>query len=183
MAMEKFGFELEVKTNKAKQEINDVRTMMKNFGDKVKMSIGIDTREFTAEQEYLQLKLNDLKSTLQMASEDKTMFSPHEVLEMRVEAEKLEKQLSKTNAEMKNMGTTDFGKNFSKGLSGAVKSVKRFSLALFGVQSVYRILSKASSAYLAQDQETSNKLKVLDRFRKYLCTDIKESGRLCFKSS
>ena len=85
------------------------------------------------------------------------MFRSHEVLEMRAELERLEKQYDKTNivAGKFNSTTNKMGGMFEKGL----KSAKRFTLSLFGIHSVYRMLSRASSAYLQQDEETSNKIQ------------------------
>ena len=36
---------------------------------------------------------------------------------------------------------------------------KRLTLSLFGIHSMYRLISKASSAYLSQDQETTQKIQ------------------------
>lgn len=58
---------------------------------------------------------------------------------------------------------SNFAKNmktsFSGGINNGIKKIKRFTLALFGIHSIYRMLSRASSAYLAQDSETAQKLQ------------------------
>ena len=55
--------------------------------------------------------------------------------------------------------TMKMSKSIDKGFSGVERSVKRFGFALVGVHSLYRLLSKASNAYLSQDLETSAKLR------------------------
>ena len=49
--------------------------------------------------------------------------------------------------------------NIKKGFEKGIKSAKRFTLSLFGIHSMYRLVSRASSAYLSQDQETTQKIQ------------------------
>lgn len=51
--------------------------------------------------------------------------------------------------------TNNIKQSFGKG----IKSAKRFTLSLFGIHSMYRLVSRASSAYLSQDQETTQKIQ------------------------
>lgn len=71
---------------------------------------------------------------------------------------------NKMNSIQKNMGnlsqeTSSFGEKIVSGFSKAASSLKRITLSMVGIYSTYRMLSKASSAYLAQDQETSRKIQ------------------------
>jgi hypothetical protein len=102
-------------------------------------------------------KINDIKATLEMAKTDSKLFSKTEVLELRAELERLEKQYNKLN-QKSNIFSASFNK-IQDGMNKSLKSAKRFTLSLFGIQSVYRLLSRASSAYLAQDTETSSKIQ------------------------
>lgn len=218
MAMEKFGFELEVKTNKAKQEINDVRNLMKQFGGLVKFSIGVEedvTQVSQINEVFENLKSNIMKLNAEAQQDlaesmglktiqdvigtleagfvrfrgllsgdvefDAEVFetvnnnlqhmisnikefteavddSGDEMYELVEATEVADQVVKQVETSFKGVAST-VSKDIQKGLSGAVKSVKRFSLSLFGIQSVYRLLSKASSQYLSQDLETSNKLK------------------------
>lgn len=159
---EKFSVSLELMIQKFKDGAKKAQDVSKNVASKIKenMSVDVGTNAFkgmTAESELLLNKINDIKATLQMAKSDNKLFSNTEVLEMRVELEKLEKQYNKIN-QSSNM----FGSSFNKiqdGMNKSLKSAKRFTLSLFGIHSIYRMLSRASSAYLAQDQETSNKIQ------------------------
>lgn len=121
-----------------------------------KLVIGteINTKKFDAQIKALERKVNDVKATLKMAEEDKTLFSTREIEEMEAETEKLDNQIE--NLKNKSKKTSD---NFSKGFDKGIKSLKRFALSLFSVGSIYAAVSKASSAYLSQNEELSNKLK------------------------
>lgn len=159
---EKFSVSLELMIQKFKDKAKQVQDVSKNVANKIKdnMSVNVGGGAFkgmTAESELLLNKINDIKATLQMASADPKLLPKQDILEMRVELEKLEKQYGKINNKS-NM----FGSSFNKiqdGMNKSLKSAKRFTLSLFGIQSVYRMLSRASSVYLAQDTETSSKIQ------------------------
>ncbi len=127
---------------------------MNDYDGKVVIGTDLDTKKFDAQIKVLQRKLNDIEATLQMASEDKTLFSTKEIEEMEAEAEKLRNQIGTLNGDFKET-TVETTKGFGKG----VKSLKKFALSLFGIQSMYRLASKASSAWLSQDTELAQKLQ------------------------
>lgn len=157
---EKFSVSLELALNKWKSQVATVKKSMQSLGQTAKSSIAIDDssiKNMTAQQELLKKKIIDIQQTLVMAGQDTKLFSPSEVLEMRAELEKLESQLNQTTK-----SSTAFkkvGDNISNTMKKGMQSAKRFTLSLFGIHSIYRMLSRASSAYLAQDQETSNKIQ------------------------
>ena len=62
-------------------------------------------------------------------------------------------------SEKANNSSKSFSNSITKGFNNAFKKVRRFALSLISVRSIYSLLSRASSQYLAQDEETSNKLK------------------------
>lgn len=127
---------------------------MNDYDGKVVIGTDIDTKKFDAQIKVLQRKLNDIEASLQMASEDKTLFSTKEIEEMEAEAEKLRNQIGTLNGDFKQT-TVETTKGFGKG----VKSLKKFALSLFGIQSMYRLASKASSAWLSQDTELAQNLQ------------------------
>lgn len=53
----------------------------------------------------------------------------------------------------------DFGKKIENGYNKGIRSVKRFALSLFGIQSIWRVVSRASSAYLSFDTDLANKIQ------------------------
>ena len=159
---EKFSVSLELMIQKFKDKAQQVQNVAKNVSNKIKENMSVDVgggafKGMTAESELLLNKINDIKATLQMASSDPKLLPKQDILEMRVELEKLEKQYNKLNPKS-NMFSSSFNK-IQEGMNKSLKSAKRFTLSLFGVQSVYRMLSRASSAYLAQDTETSSKIQ------------------------
>ena len=54
---------------------------------------------------------------------------------------------------------SDFGKKVENGYNRGIKSIKRFALSLFGIQSIWRVVSRASSAYLSYDTDLANKIQ------------------------
>lgn len=60
----------------------------------------------------------------------------------------------------KNTKTTiSIFQNFDRGIKKGVNSIKRFSLSILGVQSIYSMLSRATHAYMSQDDALHNKLQ------------------------
>lgn len=55
----------------------------------------------------------------------------------------------------------DAGNSINNTFKKGLKSIKKFALSLFGIQSIWRAVSRASSAYLSQDVELSNKLSAV----------------------
>lgn len=159
---EKFSVSLELMIQKFKDGAKKAQEVSKNVSNKIKdnMSVDVGSNAFkgmNAESELLLNKINDIKATLQMANDNPKLLPKQDILEMRVELEKLEGQYNKIN-QSSNMFSSSFNK-IQDGMNKSLKSAKRFTLSLFGIQSVYRMLSRASSAYLAQDTETSSKIQ------------------------
>ncbi len=159
---EKFSVSLELMIQKFKDGAKKAQEVSQNVASKIKenMSVNVGSNAFkgmNAESELLLNKINDIKATLQMANDDPKLLPKQDILEMRVELEKLENQYNKIN-QSSNMFSSSFNK-IQDGMNKSLKSAKRFTLSLFGIQSVYRMLSRASSSYLAQDTETSQKIQ------------------------
>lgn len=159
---EKFSVSLELMIQKFKDGAKKAQEVSQNVASKIKENMSVDVgsnafKGMNVESELLLNKINDIKATLQMASADPKLLPKQDILEMRVELEKLEGQYNKIN-QSSNMFSSSFNK-IKDGMNESLKSAKRFTLSLFGIQSVYRMLSRASSAYLAQDTETSSKIQ------------------------
>src|SRR5574344_1856843 len=159
---EKFSVSLELMIQKFKDGAKKAQEVSQNVASKIKdnMSVNVGSNAFksmTAESELLLNKINDIKTTLSMAKTDSNLFSKTEVLEMTAELEKLENQYTTIN-QKSNMFSSSFNK-IQDGMNKSLKSATRFTLSLFGIQSVYTTLSRASSSYLAQDEETSSKIQ------------------------
>lgn len=159
---EKFSVSLELMIQKFKDNVKKVQDISKNVAGKIKenMSVNVGAGAFkgmTAESELLLNKINDIKATLEMAKTDKNLFTKTEILEMRVELEKLENRYQKINQRNNTFNSTL--KRMRENIGQSLKKTKRFTMSLFGLYSTYRILSKASSSYLAQDEETTQKIQ------------------------
>lgn len=127
---------------------------MNNYDGKIVIGTQIDTKQFDAQIKNLENKLNDIEASLQMASEDKTLFSTREIEEMEAEAEKLRNQIGQLRGDFKEQ-TIETDKGFERNIS----KIKRLGLSLFGIRSAYALISRASSAYLSQDTELAQKLQ------------------------
>lgn len=67
----------------------------------------------------------------------------------------------KTSIKGSKDGMNEFEASVNKTFKSGISSIKRFALSLFGIQSIWRAVSRASSAYLSQDIELSNKLQAV----------------------
>lgn len=82
------------------------------------------------------------------------------------EREKLETNIEKTKNKIislkqaaSSLDKDDATKNMSNGFEGLYKSAKKLALGVLSVRTAYSILSRASSAYMSADTETTNKLQ------------------------
>lgn len=57
------------------------------------------------------------------------------------------------------IGFTNLGHSIQTGFDRGLRSVKRFAFSLFGIHSIWRVVSRAASAYLAYDTELANKIE------------------------
>lgn len=69
-------------------------------------------------------------------------------------------ELKETNSlsAMIGNGMTSLGGSIDKGFSKGLRSLKRFAFSLFGIHSIWRVVSRASSEYLSYDTELTNKI-------------------------
>ena len=79
---------------------------------------------------------------------------PTHIKEMSEGTEEIADNLDQIGGKGKNIGNI-----ISNSMTKGVKSLKRFALSLFGIQSVWRVISRATSAYMSQNTELANKLK------------------------
>ena len=88
--------------------------------------------------------------------------------QLMFQTDKITKKQSQYNAETDktiqkqkalSASSSTAGMNISNGLDKMTTKIRRFGLALLSVRSIYSLVSRASSAYLAQDTELANKLQ------------------------
>ena len=158
---EKFSVSLELMIQKFKEGAKKAQEVSQNVSNKIKENMSVDVgsnafKGMNAESELLRKKITRLKGILETPDLVGKM-KPSKILEMRVELEKLEKQYDKLNSKG-NMFSSSFNK-IQDGMNKSLKSAKRFTLSLFGIQSGIRMISRASSAYASIDEENTNKVQ------------------------
>lgn len=152
---EKYGIELEIIMQKFNEKINKVKKVFKGI-EKQNIHVGFDG----AQLEAVKIKMQELQGMLD-ANAKKPFMSSEEVLKTRVELEKLNRQyqkLSNNQDKINSKGSIGFNE-MSKGVDKITSKIKRFALSLFSIRSIWALVSKASSAYLAQDTELAGKLQ------------------------
>lgn len=152
---EKYGIELDLIMQKFNEKINKVKKAFTGIEDK-NIHVGFDG----AQLESVKIKMQELQGMLD-ANARKPFMSSEEVLKTRVQLEKLNRQyqkLSDNQDKINTKGSIGFGE-MSKGVDKITSKMKRFALSLFSIRSIWALVSKASSAYLAQDTEKADKLQ------------------------
>lgn len=147
---ERFKIVFEAVTDKFEQKTNSIKQTLNDFGERAKLNIGVSNKS-KAEIKYLKAQIKEIEYSLQMSARG---IEVGDVLKLKKDLASLQDRLDSMHGSQ-----VKFFDGFKKGFDGGLKKVKRFALALFGIHSIYRLLSRASSAYLAQDTETANKLK------------------------
>lgn len=156
---EKFSVSLELIIQKFKDNAKKVQEVAKNVGNKIKenMSVPVGGSGFeniSAEAELLLNKINDIKATLEMAKTD-TFLSKQDILELRIELEKLENRYNKINKS--NSMFNNSLNRVQEVMGKSLHKIKRYTMSLFGIWSIYRAINRASSAYASIDEESSMK--------------------------
>lgn len=129
---------------------------------KVYIEAELGTKTFEQQIEYLERKLNDMVADYNtMAEEENFNEQSEDATKLRNDIEKLSNTINGYKQRMveANEQTNRFSEITSKGFSKGINSLKRFALSMFGIQSIYRAVSRASSSYLSQDLELAEKLR------------------------
>lgn len=136
---------------------------MNDYDGKVVIGTDLDTKSIDAQVTKLE---KDLETMVKALETD--MKIPVELRMNKDERIKLENDIEKTKNRIISLkeSVQDVGNEadkttvkISKGFKKGTTTLKRFALSLFGIHSLYRLVSKASSAYLSQDTELAQKLQ------------------------
>ena len=133
MENEKYGIELELITDKFNKQINKVKKEV-NSVSKVKRL-----------EEYSDISKAPVSAWKQWASQNQKVNES--VKRMKINFKGLQPIADK------------FTTSTEKGLKKVTSNIKRFGLSLLGIRSIWAIASRASSAYLSQNTELSNRLQ------------------------
>lgn len=136
---------------------------MNDYDGIVKIATELDTKSVDGQIAKLEKDLERMVSTLE---EDAKVpinlkLTEEEKLNLISDVEKTKNRILSLRESMADTGDegSKMGEKTTKSLKRGVSSLKRFALSLFGIQSMYRLVSKASSAWLSQDTELAEKLQ------------------------
>lgn len=121
---------------------------------KVIIGTELDTKNFEAQINRLEDKLDTLEQEYATALKDKD-FPDEELKRYASEIEQTKNKIISLRQQQEKLNDTNKKTDYSK----LTSSLKRFGLAMFGIQSIYRAVSRASSSYLSQDIELAEKLR------------------------
>ena len=136
---------------------------MNDYDGKVVIGTDLDTKSVDAQVTKLEKDLETMVKTLEtdMKIPVELRMSEDERLKLENDIEKTKNRIISLKESVKDVGneadktTTKISKGFKKGTT----TLKRFALSLFGIHSMYRLASRASSAWLSQDTELAQKLQ------------------------
>ena len=126
----------------------------------IEMKVSIDTTKSEIKLLKLQDELKNLKKEAKSISEDDKAFGQwaEAINSTENEMAKLKQSMkqSKTETNVTTKGFKTLGDKISGAFENAGKKAKRFTLALFSVRTIFSVISKASSNYLSENEQTSN---------------------------
>lgn len=136
---------------------------MNDYDGKVVIGTDLDTKSVDAQITKLEKDLETMAKSLEtdMKIPVELRMSEDERLKLENDIEKTKNRIISLKESVKDVGneadknTTKISNGFKKGST----TLKRFALSLFGIHSIYRLVSRASSAWLSQDTELAQKLQ------------------------
>ena len=136
---------------------------MNDYDGKVVIGTDLDTKSVDAQVTKLEKDLETMVKALEtdMKIPVELRMSKDEKLKLENDIEKTKNRIISLKESIQDVGneadknTTNISKGFKKGTT----TLKRFALSLFGIHSMYRLASRASSAWLSQDTELAQKLQ------------------------
>ncbi len=133
----------------------------------ITIGTNLDTKKFDKEIVDLEYKLNDIESSLEMSSKDKTLFSTREIKEMEVEAEKLRNRLIDLQKKQSKIGKNDFSNmkdsldDVGNSIQKVTKRVIRWGLAIFGIRSAYMLVRQSMSTLSQYDEQMATDIEYI----------------------
>ena len=142
----------------SEQSIVPLEKATKQFNNTVSQSMGNAVakvnnlrsaiKSTTAEQELLIRKMEFYEGLIDEATKEGKAFNSHEVLQYRVELEKLQNKF----ASVSNEGTKT-GNQIDKSMKNAGKSIKKFGLLLLGARSVFLLFRSGIQMALQSNEQ------------------------------
>lgn len=136
---------------------------MNDYDGKVVIGTELDTKSIDAQVTKLEKDLETMVKALETDMEIpvELRMNEDERLKLESDIEKTKNRIISLKESVQDVGneTDKTTVKVSKGFKKGTTTLKRFALSLFGIHSLYRLVSKASSAYLSQDTELAQKLQ------------------------
>lgn len=156
---DEYGISLRLLTGTFKSQMQSIAEESKSWGIKVKQNTTvrplIQTEAVTIKLAELKRELKDARNEMAHISDPQQFrIAALEVKDLENEIKGLEGALKEANKEKDNSGNQDFWNKMTK-------NAKRFTLSLFGIHSVWRLISSASHSYMAQDEQLQARTKIL----------------------
>ena len=136
---------------------------MNDYDGKVVIGTDLDTKSIDAQVAKLEKDLETMVKALETDTEIpvELRMNEDERLKLESDIEKTKNRIISLKGSVQDVGneadktTVKISKGFKKGTT----TLKRFGLSLVGIHSMYRLVSRASSAWLSQDTELAQKLQ------------------------
>lgn len=136
---------------------------MNDYDGIVKIATELETKSIDGQIAKLEKNLERMVSTLK---EDAKVpislkLTEEEKLNLISDVEKTKNRILSLRESMADTGDegSKMGEKTTKSIKKGVSSLKKFALSLFSIQSIYRLVSRASSSWLTQDTELAEKLQ------------------------
>lgn len=177
-------------SKQVEQQQNAVKNINSQVGQEInasKILDGVTTQEqYNKKLEETKAKLNEIEQlTTQIANQQangnvtqaerlkqKALETNTEYQKLQAQLQALQKHQGKYTNEVKKTAkaqkdANNYSKAISKGISGGIKSLAKYTLALLSIRSIYNILSRASNAWLNSTDSAAKQLKANFEYMSY----------------
>lgn len=127
----------------------------------IRIGTKLETKSFDKQIEQLEKEVETIEQALSTDLEIPVKFRMSEEERRKLEStlEKIKNRIISLQQANQNLNNTDPSPNMDKGFKKLYKSARNLALGILSIRTAYTILSRASSAYLASDSETTSKLQ------------------------
>ena len=176
---ERYKVVVEAEISQLKKNMGKVKDMFSQLKDKYSYEINpkLNVAQLNAELIKAQQELRKFKgieiTNKEQVKQIASLSTAIDTLKNRIielggtpfklkdKVEETGEELQQVEQEVENINNAGKGTGLSKMFTDGLKSLKKFALSLFGLQSIWRIIGKASSAYLQQNQKLSSKIQAV----------------------
>lgn len=155
--------------SKAKSKLESLSDYLKNkFKTGQTQEVKLSTKEAKTKIEELKKQISELKTFTDSLSQQEIasgFYSSQftELQEKESTLNRLQSALEETNKEAVEVSHNfdDLGKNLGNAFDKASSKARRFVLSLFSIRTIWALISRASQAYLNQNENTANQIEAI----------------------